>query len=31
MSNPSLRIAIVGGGIVGLTAALSLARVGFKA
>ena len=30
MSNPSLRIAIVGGGIVGLTAALSLARVGFK-
>jgi 5-methylphenazine-1-carboxylate 1-monooxygenase len=30
MSNPVLRIAIVGGGIVGLTAALSLAKVGFK-
>ena len=30
MSNVSLRIAIVGGGIVGLTAALSLARLGFK-
>ena len=30
MSNSALRIAIVGGGIVGLTAALSLARVGFK-
>ena len=30
MSKRSLSVAIVGGGIVGLTAALSLARVGFK-